>query len=279
VPKNRGVGLSLVRRGAGGNAPARAANVSPDGHFDIRGVTPGSYLLTTDYWDSNKRYTARVPLEVGGSDVEGVAVALAEGFTVSGVVRIESTKQGEELPKPAQMAISLRSSEPMVGGGRLQWSPDGTTFSLVDMTPGTYRLESFVGMGAFYIKRAMLNGRDLSREEVQITQATGPIEMVLSDEGGRIEGNVESPDGKPLATWVMVQEEGRSPRNLRSDDAGHFLVQNVAPGSYSVYAWDDQSEVEFANPDWMRRHGKPEKVKVEAGQTARVRLVEASTAP
>ncbi|HXJ38731.1 MAG TPA: carboxypeptidase regulatory-like domain-containing protein [Bryobacteraceae bacterium] len=276
LPKTRGVGVSLVRRGATGNPPARPAAMNPDGRFDIRGVTPGSYLLTTDYWEANKRYTARVPVDVGGADVENVSVVLAEAFTVSGIVRIESTKQTEP-PRPAQMGISLRSSEPMAGGGRLQWSPDGTSFSLLDMTPGTYRLESFVGAGGLYIKRAMLNGRDLSREEMQINQQTGPIELVLSDDGGKIEGNVESHDGKPLTTWVMLYEDGRAPRNLRSDDAGHFALQNIAPGTYNVYAWDDISRVEYGNPDWMRRNATGEKVTVQPGQTARVRLVEVQT--
>ena len=271
LPKARGVALSLTRRGAVGNASNRSAPVRPDGHFDIPGVTPGPYLLATDYWEDNRRYTARIPLEVGGGDVDGLTVPLSEGFSLQGVVRVES-KDGVPPPRN-QFGVSLRSSEPVAGGGRMVWGADGTSFTLADMTPGVYRLEAYTS-GNFFIKRAMLNGRDISREDTSITQPSGTVELVISDEGGSVEGQTEDRDGKPAEGWAMIFEDGKAPRNARADAAGHFRFAFIAPGKYTIYAWDDVSQVEYANPDWMRRFAEGTRLTVEAGQTARVKLVQ-----
>lgn len=270
LTRARGVALSLSRRGAVGNSSNRSAPVQPDGRFDIPGVTPGSWLLSTDYWEYNRRYTARIPLEVGGAHIDGLTVALSEGFSLKGTVRVES-KDGIPPPR-SQFVVSVRSAEPIAGGGRVVWGPDGTTFTLADLTPGVYRLEAFTA-GSFYIRRAMYNGRDISREDVSINQPSGSIELVLSDEGGSLEGQLEDRDGKPAAGWVMIMEAGRSPRNARSDSSGRFRFPSLAPGSYTVFAWDDFNQVEFANPEWMRRYAVGTKLTVEAGQASRLKLV------
>jgi hypothetical protein len=268
--KPRNVSLALVRRGyvaAGGN---RGAPVTPDGQFDIRGVTAGSYMLSVDYWEENGRFSARVPIEVGGSDLDGVVVPITQAFSIPGVVRVESS-DGAAVPPP-KLTLSLRPSEPMAGGGRLVWGPDPGTFTLADLTPGTYRLDSF-GNGNFYVKRAMFNGRDISREDVSIVQPGGSIEVVLGNEIGSIEGQIVDRDGAPAAGFVMVVEEGRTPRTSNVTESGNFRIPALAPGTYMVYAWDDVSVVEYADPEWMRRHAAGEKVTLQAGQSAQVKLV------
>ncbi len=269
LPRARGVALSLSRRGAVGTTSNRSSPVRPDGRFDISGVTPGAWLLATDYWEDNRRYTARIPLDIGGADVEGLTVALSEGFTLQGRVRVES-KDGVPPPRN-QFGVSLRSAEPIAGGGRVVWGFDGTTFTLADLTPGVYRLEAFT-VGSFHIRRAMYNGRDISREDVPITQASGSIELVLSDESGSLEGQLEDREGKPAAGWAMLLEAGRSPRNARSDETGRFRFPSLAPGNYTIYAWDDFNQVEYANPEWMRRYAEGTRLTVEVGQTSRIKL-------
>jgi hypothetical protein len=266
----RNLSLTLVRRGTALQGANRSGPVTAEGRFDIGGVTPGSYMLSADAWEDNTRYTARVPVDVGSSDVEGLTVRLVQGFSVAGVVRVEGGEAS--MPPRQQFALSLRSSEPMAGGGRVNWDPDGSRFTLADMTPGSYRLESF-GSGNYYIKRAMFNGRDISREDVAITQPGGGIELVLGMEGGSIDGQVFDNEGKPVAAWIMLVEEGRAPRSSTSNESGMFRMPSVAPGAYTVYAWDDLARVEYANPDWMRRNGSGEKITVESGQTEHVKLV------
>jgi hypothetical protein len=269
-PKARNASLALVQRGNVMGGPNRGAPIAPDGQFDIRGVTPGSYMLNVDYWEENGRFSARVPIEVGGSDLDGVVVPVAQAFSIPGVVHVE--RSDGATTAPPKLTLSLRPSEPMAGGGRLMWGPDTGTFTLADLTPGTYRLESF-GNGNFYVKRAMFNGRDISREDVSIVQTGGAIEVVLGNEVGSIEGQVVDRDGSPVAGFVMVMEEGRTPRTSNVTESGSFRIPALAPGTYTVHAWDDASQVEYADPEWMRRHAAGEKVTVQTGQIAKVKLV------
>ena len=54
---------------------------------------------------------------------------------------------------------------------------------------------------------------------------------------------------------------------------GHFKLPNLAPGDYTVYAWDDPGGVEYANPDWMRRYGTGGvPISVTAGQNVQIKL-------
>ncbi len=272
MPKNQGAAVTLQPRGANrGPVNARPANITPDGHFEVRGVTSGSYILATDYWEAGGRLTARVPVEVGGADVEGIAIHLEPGPSISGSVRVESTT-GKTLPdKP--WSLNLRSSDPTIGGGQLKWSKDHTTFTIADTTPGTYRLEGSPPP-PFYLKSAVLGGRDLTREEMPIGQSIGELQVVISDDSGLIEGGVQDSDGQPAArATVMAVEEGRSPRNIPCGADGRFQLANLAPGDYRIYAWDDITQVEYADSEWMKRQGgKGQSVTISPGQTASLKL-------
>jgi hypothetical protein len=62
---------------------------------------------------------------------------------------------------------------------------------------------------------------------------------------------------------------------LPSPPSGHFKIQNVAPGDYTIYAWDDPTEVQYAEPDWMRRNGGGGlAVTVTAGQNQQIKLTQ-----
>jgi carboxypeptidase family protein len=272
MPKSQGAAVTLQQRGPSrGQVNARPANITPDGHFEVRGVTPGSYILATDYWEGGSRLTARVPVEVGGSDVEGIAVHLEPGASIAGSVRVESAT-GKTLPNQP-WPMNLRSSDPTIGGGQLKWGKDRDTFTIADTTPGTYRLEG-TPPPPFYIKSAMLGGRDLTREEVLIGQSAGQLDIVIGDDGGSIEGVVQDSDGQPAArAAVMAMQEGRSPRNFMGGADGHFRLANLPPGDYRIYAWDDITQVEYADPEWMKHHGgKGQSVTVSPGQTASLML-------
>jgi hypothetical protein len=278
MPKNQGAGVTLQQRGpARGPVNARPANITPDGRFEVRGVTPGSYVLATDYWEAGSRLTARVPVEVGGSDVEGIAVHLEPGPSINGLLRVESTT-GKTLPD-TQWPLNLRSSDPMIGGGQLKWGKDRATFTIADITPGAYRLEG-TPPPPFYLKSATLGGRDMTREEVVIGQSAGQLEVVIGDDSGAVEGVVQDSDGQPVRATAMAIEEGRSPRSIMSGTDGHFRIANLAPGDYRIYAWDDITQVEYADPEWMKHQGgKGQAVTVSPGQTATLKLELTQAAP
>src|SRR5262249_36889573 len=85
--------------------PAASARIiDPQGNFQMRGVTPGSYVLRADFMDDSVRYSARMPLEVGNSNVEGIELNLQPPLDVHGRVVIE---ENGDL-KGAQINISFQ---------------------------------------------------------------------------------------------------------------------------------------------------------------------------
>lgn len=266
LPEGRGAGLRIERRDSPiGNSPP---GIVRGGKFDFR-VPPGAYTLAADYFENGARLTARVPVDVGTSDVDGIVVHVDNGFTVTGVVRVAS-ESGRALR--TQFGINLRSAEPTAGGGQLKWDPDHTSFSINDLTPGTYRLDAFPP-APFYVKSATLAGQDILNNDVPIAQTAGPIEISLRDDGGTIEGDVTDASGQPVTAGVMLLRG--TIRVATVVTSGQFKLQNIAPGDYMIYAWDDPNEVQYADPDWMRKNGGGGMaVTVTAGQSQQIKLVE-----
>jgi hypothetical protein len=272
VPAGRGFGLSLIRRGMNpgfGNFPAP---VRPDGTFEVSGVIPGSYILNANYNDGKQMLRAHVPIEVGSSDIDGVAVQLQSGFSVTGTVRVES----QSGAGPRQFGINLRPVEQgqMNGPGQVKWADDHLSFTIENVMPGTFRLDVFPPP-PFYIKSANLAGQDVLRNEIPISQAAGPIEIVLRDDGGSVEGDVVDGSGQPMSSGIMLLGKTGRPLMGQSQLNGHFKLQNLAPGDYTLYAWDNPQEVAWADADWMRRYaGAGMAVSVAAGQNAQAKITQ-----
>lgn len=270
LPDGRGSGVNLVKRtgadlgGNFGNVPGVVRN----GNFDFR-VAPGSYMLMADYFDAGKRLTARVPVDVGATDIDNIAVHLDSGFTVTGMVRVVSQSGRTTAP---QFGVGLRPSEPGSNTGQMKWEPDHSSFAISEMVPGSFRLD--VNPPApFYVKSAMLAGQDILNNDVPISQAAGPIEIVLRDDGGSIEGDVVDANGQPVSAGVMLLRGTIRVASLMSQPTGHFKIQNVAPGDYTIYAWDDPNEVAYADSDWMRRNGGGgTAITVTASQNQQIKL-------
>jgi hypothetical protein len=273
LPEGRGIGINLIRRGInsdfGGNLPGAVRG----GKFDFR-VPPGSYMLTADYFESGKRLTARVPIDAGSADIDNVEVHVETGFTVTGVVRAVSQSGQTGAGGIQQFGIVIRPAEPVNGTGQVRWDAEHSAFSLNEMVPGSYRLDIFPPP-PYYVKSATLAGQDIQNSEVAISQAGGPIEILLRDDGGSIEGDVVDAAGQPAAAGILLLRNNVRVAGVNAQANGHFKMQNVAPGEYTISAWDELNDVEYANPDWIRRYGGGSlPVSVSAGQNAQIKLTE-----
>ncbi len=271
LPEGRGTGIRMIRRGNEiGND--LSGNVR-DGKFDFR-VPPGAYTIAADYFENGTRLMARVPVDVGGTDIDNLVVHLEPGFTVTGVVHATS-QAGRAAPQ--QFGIFVRSSDQTASGGQVRWDADHASFSITEVTPGSYRLV-MSPPPPFYVKSATLAGQDVLNNEIQISQAAGPIDVQLRDDGGSIEGDATDGNGQPVLSSVMLLRGNISLANLMAQ-TGHFKLQNLAPGDYTICAWDDQTNVQYADPDWMRRNATGcQAVSVTAGQSQQIKLTQ-QTAP
>ncbi len=65
--------------------------VQQDGSFEIRGVLSGEYDVMCQRQESGQPMAARQTIQVGEENVEGVVLALAPGFDVTGAIQTEGT--------------------------------------------------------------------------------------------------------------------------------------------------------------------------------------------
>jgi len=252
-------------------AMSLSAQVGADGTFLIRHVPRGSYMLNAMSADrQNRRLTALIPVEAGGSDIDGLQVHLDPGVSVTGTVKVVSVAGR----KPATHSLTAMISREwgVAGGADIVWNEGGTSFTIPYVVPGNYRLMFASPPAPFYLKSATLGGRDIAGSEFAVGPGAGSLEIVIGDDGGAVEGDVTNDDG-PAPAWIFLEKDGSPSRNARADAKGHFKIDTVPPGDYKVYAWDDNTNVEYANPQWMQRNGKGVTVTVEPGQAAQVKLI------
>lgn len=265
-----GTGLvTLTPRRLAARLSGLAAPIHPDGTFVIRGVAPGPYTISARSAQFDDRLMAVAPVDVGNGDVDGIQLRLQAGVVVTGTLKIVSPL-GKKPEKP-QYSLFLKSSDGTVRPGISGWDDTRTSFSIDDVMPGNYRVE-FSPPAPFYLKSATLGGHDMVASEVPIGPGATAIELVISDDGGIIEGDV-SVDDAPISGWVVLERNGIPSRNAATDSKGHFRIDALPPGDYQAYAWDDNTKVEYANPEWMKRNGKGVAASVAPGQTAQVKLV------
>ncbi len=139
-----------------------------------------------------------------------------------------------------------------VGGGK--------TSDLVvkGMVPGSYQVRVSTHGGG-YVKSAMLGGTDVLGHTVELSGAPGTLEVLISQDGGSLTGEVSDSDGKPATTDVLLLRhlaggEMMLARQLQSDSSGKFTVKDLAPGDYIALASPDAANFEYADPAAVRKY-------------------------
>jgi hypothetical protein len=112
-----------------------------------------------------------------------------------------------------------------------------------------YRLELSDLPEDVYVKAARFGTKDILGKSFPISGPTKDrFEVVLSPNGGRVEGTVVSPEGRPLssATVVLVPEAGLRRidlyRTATTDASGRYVLRGVAPGEYKAFAFENASD-------------------------------------
>lgn len=281
---------SLVELVSKAGDTMHVGEVQPDGQFEVRGVGPGSYLLRATSTSDSQPLTARQDINVVSSDLEGLKLAPQPSFKISGHLHIE----GNETAPLTQFTMNLRQGElpeepaffmsqeffgtnaPVDRFGNFEWK---------EVSPGSYIVRLFGGdqHRNFFLKSAKLGGRDI---ETGFT-VSGPasLDVTLSSKAGTIDGAVFEKEKDvdqtfPVANATIVAVPEENYRTLydrfgvgESDQHGHFLIRGLAPGSYTLYAWQDVDETVYHDADFLKsQEANGTSIKVEEGSHQTVDL-------
>lgn len=228
-----------------------------DGKFEIRGVTPGAYYVSAQYYEDNTRYIGRVAVTVGNSNVEDVEVAIKPGVEITGNVRLEGDTNNTDL-SATSIFLQPKDFSPMSGGGSGRVKQDGT-FVIRSIAPDTYRLQTFGGSQTFYVKSMRAGQQDVSNGEIAIIDGAPPVlNIVLSAAGGQVNGQVTA-EKQGAAQGAMVvlipstdkRDQQQLYKTASADQYGKFSLKAIPPGDYTLLAWDNVEPGAWQDPEFL----------------------------
>jgi len=147
--------------------------------------------------------------------------------------------------RPPGLHVSLQSETPtMSGSPGTEVKPDGS-FVLHDVGPAVYQL-NLITLSGSYLKSIKLDDHVLQDRRIDLTQGGARLAVVLATDVALVEGSVKKADGEPaVRVRVTLVPEGDQfgsqdvPRYAFSNEKGEFKMNNVPPGEYKIFAWEE----------------------------------------
>jgi hypothetical protein len=225
----------------------------PTGAFEIRGVPPGSYVLSAEEsaaTPQRKTLRGRTVVEVGDHDVEDVEAAVGPGLDIPGRVHVE----GSASVDLSHLVVQLSPRDSPGGGstdpGQLNASVknDGS-FLFSEIPEGNYGINVSSVPSGYYVKTSPAN---LLETGVTVGRSlSAALDFTLSPGLAIVEGAVME-DSEPRAgvPVVLVPDETRRSfsryyRQGVTDQSGRFALRGVPPGDYKLFAAADISIAYF----------------------------------
>jgi len=264
--------LTLYRLNAAPiDATTQIADFEERGQFAFSVPSPGKYALIAEGGGRSSHSRAYKEIAVSDSDLN-VIVQLVAPFSIPGGVTYEGNPPAEDR-QSGPMLVSLYPTAAGVEKVATARLPSGNgSFILEDVTIGPYRVEVspilktppnlFVppSLERAYVKSVRLAGRDVLNGGLRLESPTnGPIEVVISANGGSLSGQVLDSRGKPVphVITVLVPNAPRRSRGdlykyVATDDVGRYQLNGVAPGDYKLFAWERVEEGAWQDPQFLK---------------------------
>jgi hypothetical protein len=252
----------LTRRNSLGiDAPQRGVSADRLGSFEFENVLPGSYELMAAISQAGKAQgQARQTLEVGTSNLEGLVFSIPPFVDVRGRVRAE----GQYAPPFGTLYIDLtwRDGDATLGAQSGQVNDDGS-FLLDNVRADRYAITLLGLPDGYYVKAIRAGGADALTAGLDLTRgASEPIEIVVSPRAGQISGVVRNqlldrPASGAIVALIPQEKERRERatfyRTATADQEGRFSLDNISPGEYKVFAWEQiEEDGAYMDPEFIK---------------------------
>jgi hypothetical protein len=205
-------------------------------------VPPGQYTLRTSFTDANESFTDQRTVEVGNQGTQNVLLAALPDFGGRGHVTIEGAKRTAIAHVTVDFIAEAVAPRVRAGANRAEFMFD------VQLHPQFRYHVNVPGLPEdYYLKSVIVSGRDMPRDDVVVNARRGEIELVLSPDGGHIEGTLFDDKDQPAHGPVLLVPDTPRPgpaelfRRTTADTKGKFVLRGVSPGSYRL--------IGFARPD------------------------------
>jgi uncharacterized protein (DUF2141 family) len=161
-------------------------------------------------------------------------------------------------------------------------APDGS-FQWTDVPAGSYYVQVMGDTTAnegWFVKSVAAAGRDVNESGITVDGGTVTLDLVISANGGVVEGVIVDRKGEPVANAVVVavpEARMRSRtdhyRKTVADQSGRFSLRGLRPGDYTVFAWESVDGEAFYNPEFLKLYeGRGSALRVSEGDRKSVQL-------
>jgi len=275
-----GVRFMLVSQDQGAPSPSFGLQADDRGEFSFDGFGPGHYiaLVTSESYGGNF-YGDPVNFEVVDHNVSGLELKAILGLSVSGVVVADGVMTKDLLRLLPGLRIFARvasgSTSQLSTGGNSIVAPDGS-FQVNGLRPGHLSIDAYASAPTYTrpaIVRIEHDGIGVS-QGFDVQQAVSGLRVIINYGTGAIRGTVRLEGGASLADsriYVNSKREGeRDGTGIVVDARGHFLIKNLAPGTYELTV-----QVGFGTPAFPLRPLPPQKqlVNVTDGSESEVTFI------
>ncbi|HEY1335982.1 MAG TPA: carboxypeptidase regulatory-like domain-containing protein [Bryobacteraceae bacterium] len=234
--------------------PAFARVSQPDLAFTLNSLPPGSYLFLAEASVAGKRYRGVREVEVGSEDLTDLNISLEPPVDLSGTVTVEGP--GTAKFRPSSVTLVPGDAIPWDSGSlRSAINPDGT-FKIAGVPPGVWDINPGRLPSDGYLKSMRLGDQDVLTEEMVIQPSTeASLKIVIGTQAAIVQGDVTA-DAHPVRAVVLLAPEPRFQhvlafyRVVASDGNGHFVMKNVTPGNYRLYAFAGFDRNLIEDPDF-----------------------------
>jgi hypothetical protein len=263
--------VTIYGRVVGPNGPAASARLSIDpvegderdlgynfdstsdteGNFQLRGIPAGRYTISAAATlENQKKYRARMTLQIGEENVNALTISLGGGATVHGHITTDS-------PKPAtfEHATVLLSDVDQPDLYQAATVNKDRSFSIESVADGNYsvrllNVNPWNGEQRWHIKSARFGQEDMLAKPLHVERgaADGSLEIVLSSVTGELSGTVTEKEKPVPGAAVRIAPDPETAmtrervRNVKTDQSGRFVVADLVPGSYRVVAHVSSSD-------------------------------------
>jgi hypothetical protein len=243
--------------------PPRQALPAGLGAMPMVAMVFGEEMTRTSPQDALMLF-GETPVSLGATDIDGLAVSLAEGVKLSGRLVFD----GATAPPPQLQSLVVFVSPadprtPSEGGGRQDRPDDQGQFKTAAYPPGKY----FVAAGPpqnWIIKSVTAGGRDIFNAPLELKDAdVGDIVITYTDKPAQVTGTVADAAGTKSTSataylfpsdyraWIANGMNQRRARSVRTSSTGSYTAASLLAGDYLIAAIEDGDPSQLQDPAFI----------------------------
>ena len=250
-----------------------------DGTYTTPALPEGSYDLEYGDLAVNAREVGRIHFDIADRDIEAAAMVVHSAVAVTGHVKFESVSQAPDIagltlglyPLDVKAGVLVRGTPVGKDGSFSIGYAPGEAYTPV----GRYRFLFFGGSENMYLASAVTAGKDVLDGGLVVDGTTPPRIELTFRMGTRVEGALRDfqDESIPDRSVALIPEENRRGnvslfKTVATDQEGRFSIPGVAPGNYTILAFEDAEPGAITNPEFIKTIGQRGKVLQIAPGTA-----------